>query len=290
MQVEGHHFTRREEFPIMYMRAVDIDYFRTMQIPLRAGRLFTDRDNMAGAKVVIVNSTFARRFWPGQNPIGKQMGGGGEPLYVVVGVVGDVRAEDSTKAAPLEVYFPFRQRPMARIALAMRADSAMHTEAAVTRAVMDLDRTQTVTRFTEMRQIISDRIAPKRLAAQLIAVFAGLAIVLAAFGIYGLLSFAMAQRTHEIGVRIALGAGGGEVLKAVVGEAALLAGVGVAIGVAAALALTRVMKTLLYGVSAADPLAYIGAAAGLFAVALLAAAIPAWRATRVDPVVALRQD
>ena len=294
MQVEGHHFVRPEEFPIMHYRGAETGYFQTMQIPLRRGRLFTERDNKAGSNVTIVNEAFARRFWPGQDPIGKHVGGDRDPLYQVIGVVGDVRAEDSTKAAPLEIYFHYLQRPTARVALAIRPDPAVGNpllvEAAIARAVANVDKSQSVTHFAEMRQIISDRIAPKRLAAQLIAIFAGLALVLAAVGIYGLLSFSVVQRTHEIGVRIALGARRTEVLSAVVAEAAVLALIGIATGVAAALALTRVMKTLLYGVSAADPLAYVGAAVALFMIALAAALVPAWRAARLDPLVALRQE
>jgi putative ABC transport system permease protein len=293
--IEGQHFARREDLPVMHYRAVETGYFRTMQIALRRGRLFTERDDRAGAPVAIVNEAFVRRFFPGADALGRHIGGSGEPLYQIVGVVNDVRAEDSTKVAPLEVYFHYMQRPMARIALAVRADAAVYEnvlelQPAIARAVADVDRTQTVTHFAEMQRVISDRIAPKRLAAQLIAVFAGLAMVLAAVGIYGLLSFSVVQRTHEIGVRIALGARRGEVLRAIVGEAAALAAIGVALGLAAALALTRAMKALLFGVSAADPAVYAGAAVGLLVIAIAAAVVPAWRAARLDPLTALRQE
>jgi putative ABC transport system permease protein len=141
-----------------------------------------------------------------------------------------------------------------------------------------------------MQRLISDRIAPKRLSAQLIGIFAGLALVLAAIGIYGVLSFSVAQRTHDIGVRVAVGAEPGRVLRMVVRQAASLAGVGIAVGIAASVGLTRVLENLLFGVSATEPWVYAGSAAALLLVALAAAAAPAWRAARVDPLVALREE
>jgi putative ABC transport system permease protein len=293
--VEGYHAARPEDAPTQWTRVVEQEYFRTMQIPLLRGRLFTERDDMSAPKVVIVNETFARRYWPDQDPIGKHIGGGEVPVFEVVGVVGDVRLEESTKAAPTEVLFHSLQGPTGRIALAVRADSSVYRsplllEPAVRRAVMSVDSTQPVTQFAEMRQLISDRIAPKRLSAQLIGAFATLALVLAAVGIYGVLSFSVAQRTHEIGVRVALGARRGQVLGMVVGEAALLAVVGIGLGIAAALGLTQVMKNLLFGVSETDPWIFAGSAAALLAIAVVASFVPAHRAARVDPLVALRQE
>jgi putative ABC transport system permease protein len=279
----------------MWLRNVERDYFRTLQIPLRTGRLFTERDDAAAPRVVIVNETFARRFWEGQDPVGKHLGGGDDPLSEIIGVVGDVRAENSTKAAPLEIYFHYLQVPPRRIALAVRADPRVYKDPlllapAVERAVAGFDKNQKVTNFAEMRQLISDRIAPKRLSAQLIAAFAGLALMLAAIGIYGLLSFSVAQRTQEIGLRLALGAQRSGVLKMVVGQAALLAATGVGIGVMIALGLTRIMRSLLYGVSATDLWIYAGASAALLSVAVAAAIVPAWRAASIDPLRALRQE
>jgi putative ABC transport system permease protein len=293
--VEGHSFASPNDIPAMWIRNTDTEYFRTMQMALRAGRFFNERDNMAGPKVVLVNESFARRFWPNGDAIGKHVGGGDAPLHEIIGVVGDVRVEDSTKAAPPEMFFHYLQVPPARIALAIRADPRVYPNImalgpAVDRAVTGLDKTQRVTHVAEMRRLISDRIASKRLSAQLIAAFAGLALVLAAFGIYGVLSFSVAQRTHEIGVRVALGARRSEVVRLVAGEAAGLALTGIAAGAGAAFALMRVIRTLVYGVSPSDPWLYAGAAAALFAIAMLAAMLPAWRATRVDPLTALRQE
>jgi putative ABC transport system permease protein len=243
--------------------------------------------------VVIVNETMARRFWPGQSALGKHLGGKGEPLLEIVGVVGDVRHMDVTKDPPVEVFFHYPQNPPPRAALAVRADPGVYPDPMrlapqVARAVAAVDAAQTASRAGNMRQMVSDGIASQRLTAGLIAAFAGLALVLAAIGIYGVLSFSVSQRTHEMGVRIALGAQRGAVLRLVVGQAALLALVGVGIGLGVALGLTRVIASLLFGVSATDPRVFAGVALLLLAVAVLAAFLPAYRAARVDPVVALR--
>ncbi len=293
--VEGVHFARPQEMPPLWQYYVHADYFRTMQIPLRRGRLFTDRDDAVGPKVAIVSESFVRRFWPGQDPIGKHLGGGNDPLLEVVGVVGDVSAEETTKSAPPELYFHFLQFPTARIAAAIRPDprvyaSPLALEPAIRSAIHEVDPSNPPLQFAEMRRIISDRIASNRLSAQLIAIFAGLALVLAALGIYAVLSFSVAQRTHEIGLRLALGAERTRVLRLIVGEAAVLAGGGICAGLAVAAALTRVMKSLLFGVAAVDPATYIASGAALLAIAILAAAAPAYRAARVDPMTSLRHE
>jgi putative ABC transport system permease protein len=177
----------------------------------------------------------------------------------------------------------------------MRADPRVYPnpvllEPALRRAVAELDPTLPVAQVAEMQRLVTDRIASKRLSAQLIAVFAGLALLLAAVGIYGVLSFSVAQRTHEIGVRLALGAEPGRVLGMVVGRAAVLAAAGIAIGSGCALWFTRVLRNLLFGVSPNDPWAYATSAAALLAISIVAAVRPAWRAARVDPLVALREE
>jgi putative ABC transport system permease protein len=297
--VEGVAFARPQDIPPMWQYYVEKDYFRTMQITLRKGRVFSERDDLGAPKVAMVNETFVRRFWPGHDlghdPIGKHLGGGKDPLIEIVGVVSDVSAEESTKAAPPQVYFHFPQMPTARIALAVRADPKVYStpgalEPAVRQAIAAADPSSPPLQFAEMQRIISDRIAPHRLSAQLIAVFAGLALLLAAVGIYGVLSFSVAQRTHEIGLRMALGAERGTVLRLIAGEVSRLAGCGIAVGLAGALSLTRVMKAMLYGVDASDPLIYAGSAAALLAIAMAAAVVPALRAAWVDPMVSLREE
>ena len=284
--VEGHPSTDPREAPMQWHRTVDTQYFRTLQIPLKRGRFFDARDNLSALKVVMVNEAFVRRYWPNQNPIGKHIGGGPVPVFEIIGVVGDVRLQDTTKEAPNEVLFHYQQGPTARVSLALRLDSNVYphplsVEPTLRSAIATVDKAQPVTKISEMRQVISDRIAPKRLSAQLIAVFAGLATLLAVVGIYGVLSFSVSQRTHEIGLRMALGAEAPALLGMVIRQATILAAIGAAIGSIAALGLTRVLKTMIYGISATDPATYLVVAAGTLSLAILAAAAPAWRATRV---------
>jgi predicted permease len=293
--VEGVQFARPQDIPPMWQYYVQTDYFRTMHIPLRAGRFFSERDHAAAQKVVIVSESFVRRFWPGRNAIGKHVGGGKDPAIEVIGVVGDVSADEATKSPPPELYLHFLQFPTARITAVIRPDPAVFAnplalEAAVRSAIAAVDPTKPPLQFAEMRRLISDRIAPNRLSAQLIAAFAGLALVLATLGIYAVLSFTVAQRTHEIGVRIALGAERASVVISVVRRAALLALCGIGIGLAGALALTRVLKSLLFGVAATDPSTYAAGAIALLVVALAAATAPALRAAQVDPVASLRHE
>jgi putative ABC transport system permease protein len=293
--IEGHQFANPQDAPVLWNRTVDTEYFRTMQIPLRRGRLFNPADTITAPKAVIVNEAFVRRFWPDQDPIGKHVGGGPVPVFEVIGVVGDVRHQDTTKEAPNEVFFHYQQGPTARVTLAVRADtnvfpSPLVVEPALRRAIAAVDAAQPITKIAEIQQVISDRIAPKRLSAQLIAVFAGLATLLALIGIYGVLSFSVARGTHELGLRMALGANPAALLRMVIQQAALLAGIGIAIGLAASIALARVLSSLVFGSSTTDPSTYALAAAGTLALAVLASAVPAWRAARVDPLIALREE
>ncbi len=293
-EIEGHTFARPQDAPILWVRHVDEEYFRTLQIPLKRGRLFSERDNRGAPRVAIVNEAFVRRFWPGQDPIGKHIGAGKE-FTEIVGVAGDVRHQDSTKDAPNELFLPYRQLPTARVSVAIRVDANIYPhplslEPVLRRAVASVESKQVVTKVAEMQQVISDRIAPKRLSAQLIAVFAALATVLALVGIYGVLTFSVAQRTHELGVRTALGARPGALLRMVVRQAASLAAIGTATGIVASLALAHMFRTLVYGISTTDPRVYMFAAAATIGLAVVAAIIPAWRAARVDPVIALREE
>lgn len=294
VQIEGHHFARPQDLPVLWTRCVDPAYFGTMQIPLRRGRFLDERDTTGSPKVVMVNEAFVRRFWPNQDPIGKHLGRAPNVLEVV-GVARDVRSQDSTKDVASEVYFPYAQSPTARVTLAVRVDSNIYprplsVEPALRAALSSVDRGQAFSRIAEIQKLISDRIAPKRLSAQLIAIFAGLAVLLAAIGIYGVLSFTVAQRTHEIGVRMALGAERSGLLGMVIGDAARLSVTGVVFGVGAALALTRFVKSILFGVSATDVSVYAALAVGTVVFSAFAAALPAWRATRVDPIRALREE
>jgi predicted lysophospholipase L1 biosynthesis ABC-type transport system permease subunit len=251
---------------------VEPDYFGTLRIPIRRGRAFTAQDKEA----VIVNETMARRLWPAGDALGRHVG-----RFPVVGVAADVRIHDATKEGLLEIYFPAALDPQPSMTLAVRADRTL---------APTLSRAFASPRVADMLQVTSARLIHKRLTANLIAAFAGLALALAIVGIYGVLSFTVARRTHEIGVRMALGAGRTSVVRMVAREAAVLAGLGIALGLAGALALSRVLIGLIYGSAGIDPLVYAEVSAALFATALVAAYIPARRAAAVDPVVALRQE
>ena len=211
---------------MLWHRTVESEYFRTLGIPLRRGRFFTPQDRDGATRVAIINESMARRFWPGQDPIGKHLGGGGREYFEIVGVVADVRFQDATKEGLVEVFFPYLQAPPPSAVIAVRANR---------RLAPVIAKTVGGANVRDVLQVASDRLAPKRLTASVIAVFAGLALLLAAIGIYGVLSFTVAQRTHEIGVRMALGAERSGVLRMIVGQAAGSAAIGVAIGIAGAL-------------------------------------------------------
>jgi putative ABC transport system permease protein len=289
LQIEGQPAPRPEDTPIFWQRIIDPGYFRVMRIPLLRGREFTEQD--AGAPLVaIINETMARHYWPNADPLGKRFGGG-QRWYTIVGIVGDVKFTSLTKEADPEFYEPYRQTPQAQMVLTVRtAYDPERLVPALRQAVLQTDPTQPVSKVTTMARNVSNATGTPRLAAGLFAVFGTVALLLAAVGIYGVISFSVSRRTREIGVRIALGAGSHDVLRMVVGQAATLAVIGVAAGIGAALALTRLIQGMLFGVSAMDPVAYLAVSALLIAVAALAAYVPARRAARVSPSVALRYE
>jgi putative ABC transport system permease protein len=272
LPIEGRQYARPQDMPILWQRSVEAGYFRTLAIPLRRGRFFTPQDR-AG---VIVNETLARRYWPGQDPIGKHVG-----PHEILGVIADVRIHNATEDGLLEVIFPYLAAPPPSMTLAVRAPRS--TAPVLARALAS-------PKIGDMLAVVSERIIHKQLTAGVIAVFAGLALVLAAVGIYGVLSFTVSRRTHEIGIRLAIGAECGAVVRMVAREAAVLALAGIGIGLAAALALSRVMASLVYGASPTDPVVFAGVASFLFAIAVLAAWLPARRAAAVDPAIALRHE
>jgi putative ABC transport system permease protein len=285
--VEGQPAPRPEDAPIFWRRVIDPDYFRVMKIPLIRGREFTPQDT-AAPRIAIINETTARRFWPNTDPVGKRFGNGRSWL-TVVGVVGDVKFTALTKDGELEFYELYRQAPIADMILTVRTVSDPQRLAPTLRqAVLETDPTQPISRIIPMAQYVSDAVGTPRLSALLLAAFGSTAILLAAVGIYGVISFNVTRRTREIGVRIALGAAGHDVMRAVVGEAVALASVGIGVGICTALALNSVMRGMLFGVTATEPSAYLAVSALMLAIAAVAAYIPARRATRIDPSVALR--
>jgi putative ABC transport system permease protein len=286
--IEGQPAPRPEDTPIFWKRVIDPGYLRVMSIPLVSGRAFTDQDTGSTTRVAIINQTMARRYWPNAYPIGKRFGLPDRWL-TVAGIAGDVKFTSLTKDADPEFYVPYRQAAQGDMVIAVRAASdPLLLAPALRQAVLEIDPGQPLSRVITMSQLISDAVGTSRLAAALLAIFGAIALLLAGVGIYGVIAFSVSRRTREIGVRIALGAGAGDVLRMVVGQAVVLAVVGVAAGIAAALALTNVVQGLLFGVTATDPLIYLSASLLLIAIAALAAYVPARRASRLSPSVALR--
>ena len=288
-----------------HYRSVTSDYFRALGIPLVKGRAFTERDSREAPRVAIINETMARRYWPAEDPIGKRVALVFESLRFfpnrppevdiaqglreIVGVVADVK-HLGLEAAPLpEMFTPFLQRPVRDLALVIRASSdPTSLIGGVRRAVSDLDKEQAILNAGTMTDVLSRAVATPRFNALLIGLFAALALALGTVGLYGVIAYSVAQRTHEIGVRMALGAGERDILRLVLVRGLTLTLIGVAAGLAAALALTRLVVNLLFGVKPTDPAVFAAVALLLTGVALAACYVPARRATRVDPMIALR--
>jgi len=271
--------------------AVSADYFKAMGIPLLRGRVFTEQDTRNSMRVAVISESMAKRVFPNEDPIGKRIHVTNGPTVFreIVGIVGDVKHYGLDQDTTLQTYEPYTQQPFSFMTLVVRtAGDPTNLTSAIRNQVLSIDKEQPVSQVRTLEQRVSTSIAQQRFSMLLLGVFAAVAMVLAAVGIYGVLSYAAAQRTHEIGVRMALGARAGDVLKMVIGQGMKLALAGVALGSGAALALTQLMKRLLFGVTAADPMTYVVIALSLTLVALFACWIPARRAAKVDPMVALR--
>ncbi|HXJ94339.1 MAG TPA: ABC transporter permease [Terriglobia bacterium] len=272
--------------------SVTPDYFRSMDITLLKGRYFTNRDDAGSSGVAIIGATLAKRLTGTTNPLGQRIivAGIRDPLEVV-GVVADVHQLGLTSDETADLYLPFNQVPVPLICFAIRtAAEPTNLAKAAERAIWEVDKDQAVSDVMGMTQLASESLAPQRVVAILMGIFAALALVLAAIGLYGVIAYSASQRTHEIGIRMALGAGRFEVLRLVVIDGLRLTLLGLSFGLAGALAAMRLLSSLLYGVKAHDPSTLISAATLLTAVALLASYIPARRATSVDPMVALRHE
>jgi putative ABC transport system permease protein len=269
---------------------VSPDYFTAMGIALVKGRFFTEHDNKDSSHVAIINQEMARRFFPDQDPIGQRINvtNGPETFREIVGVVADVKHYALDAPALLQTYEPYLQKPDTFMTLVVRTsvDPASVT-GAIRQAVLEIEKDQPISESKTLEQLFSESVSRQRFAMLLLAVFAGIAMVLAAVGIYGVLSYSVAQRTHEIGIRMALGARVTDVLRLVVGRAVALTLIGVALGLGGSFLITRVMSTLLFGVTATDPFTFIAIPILLTLVSLLASYVPSRRATRVDPTVAL---
>ncbi|PYU72344.1 MAG: hypothetical protein DMG49_07825 [Acidobacteria bacterium] len=277
-------------------RVVSPGYFETMRIPLIRGRLFDERDGPDAPFVAIVNQTMARKFWPNEDALGQRLrfnlGPGNFRLTEIVGVVGDVKQMGLAVPPKEEMYFPYWQAKgnymMAR-ALAIRtATEPMSLLSAVHQVVQSIDPEQPISDVMTMDDILDREVEQRRNQTSLLGGLAALALILACIGIYGVMAYLVAGQNHEFGVRAALGAGPGDIFGLVLGRAIKLTATGVGIGIAAAFLVTRLMRSLLFGVSPFDPLTFGGMALLLTLVALVACYFPARRATRIDPMVALR--
>jgi putative ABC transport system permease protein len=275
--------------------AVSPRYFHVMEIPLLRGRFFSRQDSLMAPRVAIISQALARRYFPNQDPLGKQIVFGLPPSSIgtreIVGVVGDVCADALNKDPGPMMYAPYAQAPMWGAVVVVRSSLDTSTIAAAIRHVThQIDKDLPVTEIESLPEALHAAVAPARFRTLLLGLFGAIALVLAAVGIFGVMSYSVSRRTHEIGIRIALGAQKGDVLALVVGQGMKVALAGVGIGIAGALALTRLLSSLLYGVKPTDPLTFVAVSLILLGVALLACYIPARRATKVDPMVALRYE
>ena len=275
-------------------RAATPDYFRVMSIPIVKGRSFTEQDHFDAPAVVIINESFGRLYFPDEDPIGKRIispaSSDGIPM-TIVGVAGDVRNGGPEDEPRPEFYYSYFQNPIPFMFMAIRtAAEPSGLIPAIRREIWSEDKDLPLANISTLEQLLSKTIAQHRFNLLLLGLFSGLALVLAVVGIYGVVSYAVTQRTHEIGIRLALGAQQGDVRKLVIRQGMIQVVAGIAIGLSGALALTRLMKSLLFGVSTTDPLTFVGLSLLLIVVAFVACWIPARRATKVDPLLALRHE
>ena len=280
------------------VRIISTDYFKTMGIPVRQGRIFDERDRFDSAPVVIVNERFAQKYFPGEDVIGKRIQLGfaaddtGDKMRDIVGVVGNVKHLSLRNDDSPEMYLSRTQMPFGIMSIVIR--TSVSNPNAITSSLRKelaaLDGTIPLTSVLVFDEYISRSLARPRFNTLLLSIFAGTALVLTAIGIYGVLAYSVAQRTSEIGIRIALGAGKSSIFRLIVGQAMTLVGISLVIGLAGAFAATRLLNSLLFGVDASDPATFIGIVLLVSAVAFIAAWLPARRATRVDPIVALRAE
>jgi predicted permease len=293
--IEGLPLPGPGEFPHPDRHTISTAYLIAMGIPLLRGRNFSDSDNETAPDVALINSTMARRFWANGDPIGKRFLWGhpdtDKKWFTIVGVVADTKLYGLDNPARLEIYYPYLQRPNSDMNLVVRsAVDPSSLTASIRAAVATIDKDQPIFAVHTMQELVDDSISTRRLTLVLLGIFSALALILAAIGIYGVVAYSVALRTQEIGIRMALGAQRQDVLRLVLGQGARIAFFGVAIGLAAAAALARLLSSLLFSVSASDPITFTAVAVLLIAVALLACCIPARRALRVDPIIALRYE
>jgi putative ABC transport system permease protein len=291
--IEGQPMTAVAEQPSARMRYISPDYFRTMGIPLRQGRFFNDQDREDGAQVIIISEAMARRFWPGQDPIGKRLTPSfhsKQGVREIIGVVGDVKAGLDVDATPT-MYLSYKQAPRPFMTVVVRtASDPQKFIQPVSRAIYAVDNEQALWNVRTMEQVLATSMSGRRFNMTLLITFAALALILAAVGVYGVMNYSVMLRRRELGIRIALGARTTDVLRLVLGQGLALTLVGVGVGLVVSYGLTRLMASLLYGVTATDSLTFLTVAGVLIGVGLLASYLPARRAAKVDPMIALRSE
>jgi len=295
LTVEGYPVLPVGEAPMVNHCVISPGYFRAMGISILKGRDFDERDSGEAPKVTVIDERLAKEYWANEDPIGKRIRFGppedNEPWHTIVGVVGEVKHERLDASTRKSTYLPFAQTPSSRSSLAIRTEGRPENLIAAVRAqVRELDPDLPVADIMPMTEVVARSVWQPRLYAALFAVFAAVALVLAIVGIYGVMSYAVTQRTREIGLRMALGAQRQDVLKLVVGHGVAITAIGVGVGLAAAMGLTRLMSSLLFGVTATDPVTFAAVSALLAGAALGACFVPALRAAKVDPMVALRYE
>lgn len=293
MLIEEKPITNPSDAPSPERYGIDPGYLRAMRIPLLRGREFTWQDSASAPLVTIISQSMAEQFWPGEDPVGKRIKLGGEqdPWRTIVGIVGNIRHLSLDSPLDWQVYLPHAQWTASFVSLTIRASKDPSSLAAAVRdEVWSVDKDQPVYAVATMEQLLSRSVDERRFTLSLTALFALLALLMASIGVYGVMSFSVGQRTREIGIRLALGAQSRDVFRLVIGQGLALVGSGIALGLAAALALTRFLSSALYGVSAADPLTFAVISLLLAGVALVACYIPARRAAKTDPMIALRYE
>jgi putative ABC transport system permease protein len=293
IEVEGRSIAAGEE-PAVESRVISSNYFAALGLPLRSGRTFTSREMLDSVPVTIISETMARRFWPQESAIGKRIRFAGDtanPWLTIVGIAPDSKMGIDSPKQESRLYLPYPQAPWNPMSFVVRASgNPARLATPLRQAVWALDRDVPVFQVFTMDELRERSAWGQRLLGWVFGALAAIALVLAAVGVYGVIAHAVTQRTHEIGVRVALGAQPRDILRLVVGHGVVLAATGVALGLAGALAISRLLASLLYGVSTSDPVVFALVSVFLGSVALLASLIPARRAARVDPMVALRDE
>jgi predicted permease len=293
------HAAESERVPTAEMSTVTPEYFGVLKIPLIRGRVFTEADDSRGQPVAIINETLARRYWHGEDPIGQQiqlvpaqgLSSAAEPWATIVGVTGDVKSDGFDQASAPYLYFPAYQQPSYSLVVYLRTTVDPGTLGdLIRREVQGVDPSVPVFAVHTMDDVILKYLADRRFALELLGVFAGVALLLASIGIYGVMAYTFSQRTNEIGIRMAMGAQRGDILRIAVGEGAMVVMIGVVAGLAGSAMLTRFLQSMLFDVKPTDPITYAAIGGLLTVVTLLACLVPAHRATRVDPLVALRHE